>query len=501
MLKCSFETCSSESVARGFCGPHYHQEHMRTNPPCSLEGCIKPRKSKGLCSAHYSEMKRREPENPDAPRCAYPACQKASVAKGLCRSHYAKFRLLNKPPCSFEDCDSLQYSGGLCRVHYDNQRHNRLKSVVRENCTVAGCIRHVPNGSAKLCSMHSNRLRRYGDVGKAESLVGIEGCSVDGCDGEHKAQGMCDLHYRRFMRTGDPLQVMRVASWDGVPCTIQDCGKEVESKGLCNRHYLRMRIHGDPLAGGAFRVREHSMYCSIVGCDREYAGLDYCSLHLKRFAAHGDPLIVIDRSKGKCSVDNCERDHLAKGFCGLHYDRWMKHGDPFYEVNRPSECIISDCHGDVAGHGYCTLHYTRVRKWGDPHYFQRVSDYKGALCSIEGCNKKTKSKGWCELHYDRFQTHGDPMFSMWEIDMDVPTTLYRLYGEQGELLYIGISVRVEQRMYEHSQSKWWWLEVEHQVLTQCLTRREALELEELAIKGEKPKHNITHNQELSVVED
>jgi predicted GIY-YIG superfamily endonuclease len=303
------------------------------------------------------------------------------------------------------------------------------------------------------------------------------------------------------MRTGDPLQVMRIASWDGVPCTIQDCGKEVESKGLCNRHYLRMRIHGDPLAGGAFRVREHSMYCSIDDCDREFAALGYCSLHLKRFYAHGDPLTVLDRSKGKCSVNNCERDHLAKGFCGLHYDRWMKHGDPFYEVNRPSECIISDCHGNVMGHGYCQLHYTRVRKWGDPHYFQKVSDYKGALCSIEGCNKKVKSKGWCELHYDRFHTHGDPMFSMWEIDMDVPTTLYRLYSEQGELLYVGISVRVEQRMYEHSQSKWWWLEVEHQVLTQCPTRREALELEELAIKGEKPKFNITHNQELSVVED
>jgi excinuclease UvrABC nuclease subunit len=93
------------------------------------------------------------------------------------------------------------------------------------------------------------------------------------------------------------------------------------------------------------------------------------------------------------------------------------------------------------------------------------------------------------------------MFSMWEIDMDVPTTLYRLFNERSELLYVGISVRGEQRMYEHSQSKWWWLEVEHHVLTQCPTRREALELEELAIKLEKPKFNITHNQSKSELED
>jgi len=501
MTKCSIETCINESVARGLCGTHYHLEQMRTNPPCSREDCSKPRKSKGLCSAHYSEMKRQEPEDPTSVRCSEPSCEKASVVKGLCRKHYAQHRLVNKPPCTFDDCGSVQYSDGLCRAHYDSRRHQRLKNVEREKCSVEGCIRRVPNGTATLCTMHSSRLRRYGEVGIAESLIGIEGCSVEGCDGEHKAQGLCDLHYRRFMRTGDPLHVARVASWNGAICSVEDCGTKVESKGLCNRHYLRLRIHGDPLAGGAFRVREHSLYCSIDGCDREYAGLGYCSLHLKRFSAHGDPLVVIDRSSGTCSITNCEKAHIAKNFCQMHYRRWMKHGDPLYEENRPTECVVTDCIGRVIGHGYCQLHYTRVRKWGDPHYFQRVSNYRGALCSIEGCERKAKTRSWCELHYDRFSTHGDPMFSMWEIDMDVPTTLYRLFNEQSELLYVGISVRVEQRMYEHSQNKWWWLEVEHQVLTQCPTRREALELEELAIKGEKPKYNITHNLESSLLED
>jgi len=29
-------------------------------------------------------------------------------------------------------------------------------------------------------------------------------CSVDGCSAKHKARGYCDIHYRRFLKYGDP---------------------------------------------------------------------------------------------------------------------------------------------------------------------------------------------------------------------------------------------------------------------------------------------------------
>ena len=491
---CSVPSCTREAKARKLCSHHYHKEHQRLSAPCSVVGCLKPSKSRGLCSAHYSALKRATPIDPATAKCSYASCNDFSVASGLCRVHYAEHRVRNNPLCKIEGCSARQYSRQMCRAHYDAQRHRAAKSIKRNNCKVEACQRTVRSKTATLCPMHATRLRKFGSVGPAEALSGREGCDVLGCSGEHKAKRYCDLHYRRFLKTGDPLKVKRTASWRGVVCKIDTCTDEVESVGLCSRHYQRLRIYGDPLGGGSYRIRDHSATCTIDGCNREYAALGYCSLHLKRFKAHGDPLKTIVRRKGECSILGCTKPHLARGFCQIHYDRWMKHGDPMFEVHRPSVCLIDGCGRKVAGNGFCQLHYTRVRRWGDPHYVQRVSDYKGALCSIEGCSKKCKSRGWCDLHYDRFQTHGDPMFSMWEIDMDVPTTLYRLFSAEGELLYIGISVRVEQRMYEHSQSKWWWPEVEHQLLTRCTTRRDALELEEIAIRTENPKYNVTHKK-------
>ena len=342
--------------------------------------------------------------------------------------------------------------------------------------------------------MHVNRIRRTGEVGPAESTIGVEGCQVDGCDGEHKAKGFCDLHYRRFQKTGDPLVVRRVAKWAGSLCKVDGCNSVVESKGYCNKHYIRLRLYGDPLGGSAFRIREKNLRCSVDGCVRQYATMGYCGMHYKRFRQHGDPLLVISRDKGICEIEGCGREHLAHGYCSLHYGRWKKHGDPLYRRDRPSHCTVEQCGGKVSAYGLCQKHYMRFRKWGDPHYVERVSDYKGALCAVEECFNPVKSKGWCEKHYDRWHTHGDPKFNMWEIDMDVPTSLYRLFSDEGELLYVGISVRPEKRMYEHSQRKTWWPEVEYQFVTLCNSRRDALELEEVVIKTERPKYNLTHNR-------
>lgn len=72
------------------------------------------------------------------------------------------------------------------------------------------------------------------------------------------------------------------------------------------------------------------------------------------------------------------------------------------------------------------------------------------------------------------------------------TALYRHFDEDNALLYVGISRSVTARLAQHSQSPWDHLirriDVEHYE-----TREEAEAAEKLAIKTEKPIHNVAHN--------
>lgn len=70
------------------------------------------------------------------------------------------------------------------------------------------------------------------------------------------------------------------------------------------------------------------------------------------------------------------------------------------------------------------------------------------------------------------------------------TALYRLYGADGELLYVGISGWLDKRMGGHGAAQPWWKEVHHATVLWYETRVDADQAETEAIQGEHPKYNI-----------
>lgn len=75
------------------------------------------------------------------------------------------------------------------------------------------------------------------------------------------------------------------------------------------------------------------------------------------------------------------------------------------------------------------------------------------------------------------------------------TTLYRVYDQAGQLLYVGISKNALKRFGEHSMSQPWWGDGTTVKMQHYPTRAEALAAEEAAIKSERPAHNKTFNRE------
>lgn len=74
-----------------------------------------------------------------------------------------------------------------------------------------------------------------------------------------------------------------------------------------------------------------------------------------------------------------------------------------------------------------------------------------------------------------------------------PTVLYRLYGADETLLYIGITDCPERRFKQHRDTKAWWPEVSQKTTEWHPTRRRALAEEAAAIEAETPVHNIQYN--------
>lgn len=77
-----------------------------------------------------------------------------------------------------------------------------------------------------------------------------------------------------------------------------------------------------------------------------------------------------------------------------------------------------------------------------------------------------------------------------EVDGDEPTALYRFYGSDGVLLYVGITVNLTRRWEGHAADKAWWPLVARKTAVLYGTRKEAIQAEAVAIIAESPVHNV-----------
>lgn len=75
--------------------------------------------------------------------------------------------------------------------------------------------------------------------------------------------------------------------------------------------------------------------------------------------------------------------------------------------------------------------------------------------------------------------------------------LYRMFDDQNNLLYVGQSIRLAERMHQHSKDKSWWppkrIEIEQYENANALN-----EAERQVIQTEKPLHNVMHNGKINL---
>jgi len=63
-------------------------------------------------------------------------------------------------------------------------------------------------------------------------------CSLDNCNRQLKAQGLCNAHYKRLLR-GNPLDKPLRKGNELKTCSVDGCLNVHEAKGYCSRHLQR----------------------------------------------------------------------------------------------------------------------------------------------------------------------------------------------------------------------------------------------------------------------
>lgn len=138
---------------------------------------------------------------------------------------------------------------------------------------------------------------------------------------------------------------------------------------------------------------------------------------------------------------------------------------------------------NVIGRRLVACHGILPMRWLE---FHDQTDVAGAIADM-GLVEQDGALHWTK----EFQAGWDPKSKTWN---PKPCQLYRFYGDEGELLYIGISGRMHERVKQHRDSSSWFVVAASVKIEHHPNRQAALEAEQAAIKAEHPKYNVVHNQ-------
>ena len=183
-------------------------------------------------------------------------------------------------------------------------------------------------------------------------------CQIDDCDRSPYSRGWCEMHYRRWLRVGDPL------AWDARPivCTVADCDKDVDARGLCHGHYQRVLRNGDLQPEDPLTRRKQPERCTIGDCERPTHAKELCRTHGKREERHGDARselpVATPWRPDSCLAEPCNKEAVARGLCDDHYRALL-------EGHRPGgvELRGAPVGGGWVTHGYAGVPVPASLRW------------------------------------------------------------------------------------------------------------------------------------------
>lgn len=136
-------------------------------------------------------------------------------------------------------------------------------------------------------------------------------CSVEGCGKEVIAKGLCNPHYRRLKKGGDPYTDDTPVQIYGAMCAV--CGEKAYGKRLCKKHYDKSR------RGTLFVTRtEPGSVLKWLDDHKEYDGDDCLMWPFSRSRVTGFGTLTVKGRSHRAHRLMCELAHGSAPEDNLH---------------------------------------------------------------------------------------------------------------------------------------------------------------------------------------
>jgi len=219
-------------------------EELREPLPtaCAAIGCKAEIADSEMCAKHIGVWKR---------KCAAARTRQRNYEL-LLEDHSAEEALLMATQkCEKSGCLGLPFKRGLCQRHYDSW----LKAPADMRCAVERCTQ-LRRKNGLLCDDHETQHKQV----SMETPKGV--CGFVGCLKPAASRGLCEAHYKRLQRNGDPTidRRRRPGLEDPTPsalartpdekagpevlaklCSAPRCSMPVMAGNLCVKHIRRQQ--------------------------------------------------------------------------------------------------------------------------------------------------------------------------------------------------------------------------------------------------------------------